>query len=354
MTPDARILRALRTASTIALPIQELATRAGLSPADLATHIAELRSLGYRIELHLPLGYRFIAAPDRLNANDLVALLGIPSHIPGNATGSLRLAREIVVVEETGSTNDLVAQMARAGAEEGLVIFAERQTAGRGRLGRRWESDAHKGLWFSLLLRPEFALANWSRLTTWVAVAISRGLEEALPGCKADIKWPNDVYLAGRKVVGILTETAIDPVGGGGFAVVGIGVNVNQVPEDFPEELAGRATSLRAEASVGYRNGPQHPGGTAAAPLDRQAVAVALLRQLDALYPCLANNFEPIVAEAESRSVLLGQWVEIHSATGAICGTAEALEPDGSLRVRCNDGQVIAVSGGEVTLAKRV
>lgn len=350
MTSNARILRALRLAVD-ALPISELAVQTELSPAAFEAGVAELRSLGYEIELEPTLGYRFVSAPDRLVADDLTAMLSIPDCSSDKTGDPLRLAREILVFEETGSTNDVAARLARTGAAEGLVIFAERQTAGRGRLGRRWESVSHKGLWFSLLLRPSFALSNWSRITTWAAVAIARGIEAALPGSRATIKWPNDIYLAGRKAVGILTETAADPVGGTGFVVVGIGVNVNQSPEDFPEEFTARATSLRASAANSGCGVPPQPC-THGASLDRQAIAVALLRQLDSLYPSLADNFDQIVAEAESRSVVLGQWVEIHSATETICGKAEALEADGSLRVRCEDGQVIAVSGGEVTLAK--
>ena len=159
-----------------------------------------------------------------LNAEALGALLPL----------ARRVGREILVLAETGSTNDVAAQLGRAGAPEGLVVFAERQTAGRGRLGRKWESAAHKGLWFSLLLRPTFALADWARLTTWAAVGIARGLEEALPGFRAAVKWPNDIYLLGKKAVGILCESVAGP---GGYAVVGIGVNVNHTREDFPQEL---------------------------------------------------------------------------------------------------------------------
>jgi len=228
--------------------------------------------------------------------------------------------------------------LGRAGVAEGLVVFAERQTAGRGRLGRKWESVSHKGLWFSLLLRPTFALADWSRLTTWAAVGIARGLEEALPGCRASIKWPNDIYLGGKKAVGILSESAAGPKG---YAVVGIGVNVNHTRADFPEELLARATSLREAAALD------------AAPLERHAVAAALLHQLDALYPALEQQFASIVAEAQARSFLLGRRITVHGSQDSYEATAEALEPDGSLRVRCDDGWMRNVSGGEVSVTPK-
>ena len=156
------------------------------------------------------------------------------------------LVREIVVFEETGSTNELVLQRGRQGADAGLIIFAERQNAGRGRFGRRWESAPHRGLWFSLLLRPALPLARWARLTTWAAVAVAAAVER-VAGRRASIKWPNDVFLDGKKVAGILIESGTDGAGLP-FAVVGIGVNVNHEPSDFPPELGDRATSLKPKS----------------------------------------------------------------------------------------------------------
>ena len=262
-----------------------------------------------------------------LDPNALAAMLPVARQI----------GREILVFDEIGSTNDETARLARAGAESGLAVFAERQTAGRGRFARRWESAAQKGLWFSLLLRPELPLSDWPRLATWAAVGIARGLEEALPSCRATIKWPNDVYLLGRKAAGILIETA---VGEQSFAVVGIGVNINHTGEDFPQDLAGIASSLRQAA------------GANAPALDRQSVAATLLRNLDSLYASLVGDFSPVIAEVESRSLLLGQWIEVTGAAEPICGIVEGLEPDGSLRLRDADGQAQVVSGGEVTVSK--
>lgn len=248
---------------------------------------------------------------------------------------SRRIGSAIKVLGETSSTNDVAGRLGREGAPEGVAVFAERQNAGRGRLSRRWESPPRCGLWFSLLLRPEFSLAIWARLTTWAAVGVARGLEEALQGCRGMVKWPNDIYLGGKKAVGILCESAAGP---GGYAVVGIGVNVNQQITDFPEELRARATSLRETV------------GPDAAPLDRHAVAAALLRQLDALYPLVENNFGEIVEEAQRRSVLIGRSLTVHAPNETYHAMAEGLEPDGSLRVRCADGTLRLISGGEVSI----
>ena len=326
MSPDSRILCTLRAAAT-PIPASELAARLELSRKTLAERIAGLNAAGYQIGLQPHLGYRLTGTPDRLIADDIAAMLGEDSPF------------SVVVFAETRSTNAVAMRLGRTGAPDRTVVFAERQTRGRGRLGRRWESAPHKGLWFSLLLRPNLPFMDWSRLTTWVAVAIARGFEEVLPGCRAQIKWPNDVYLRGCKAAGILIESSMGSRPSDGFAVVGIGVNVNHEAADFPAELASRAISLRQAA------------GPNTAPLDRQAVAVTLLRNLDSLYGRVGTDFQSLVAEATQRGILLGKRVQIEGQGEMFTGIAECLESDGALRVRTDDGHSVTVSGGEVTVA---
>ena len=337
MNPDSRILHALRTAPG-PLPIPDLAAAAEVEPEALKMRIDALRAAGFAINLLPHLGYRLTAAPDRLIPDDLIAML--------RAAGQRDRAPEsILVFAETGSTNDVAARLARSGAAEGLTVFAERQTAGRGRMGRRWESMAHLGLWFSVVIRPGLAASDWSRLTTWAAVAVANGIEDALaslcparPPVRAEIKWPNDIHLNGRKAVGILIESSFGATGRDGYAVVGIGVNVNHTDADFPEELAGLAISMREAV------GPNMP------PLNRSAVAVALLRRLDP--HLLTADFPAIVAEAEARSCLMGKRVELQGGAGPLEGIAEGLEPDGRLRIRCLDGRTVLVCGGEVGIKR--
>jgi BirA family biotin operon repressor/biotin-[acetyl-CoA-carboxylase] ligase len=176
-----------------------------------------------------------------------------------------RIGNRVVVLEETSSTNDVVFAMA-ADHAEGLVVFAERQTAGRGQHGRRWESAAAKGLWFSVLLRPQLSPNELSHLTSWAAQTIADTLhaELALP---ARVKPPNDVYVGDRKVAGILLEMRAVPAAHVG--ILGIGLNVNQTPEDFPEELRGTAASLAMLTSE---------------EVDRHTIAIALLRALARTY----------------------------------------------------------------------
>ena len=193
---------------------------------------------------------------DRLIADELQA------HSPRATIG-----RQIIVLEQTSSTNDAILQVATANSNQGLVLFAEHQTAGRGQRGNRWESAAGKGLWFSILLRPKIQINDSGQLTIWAIETISDVIRTEF-SLEPAIKLPNDVRLSGRKVAGVLVEMRAQEKAPH-LAVVGIGINVNQSLEDFPPELQSRATSL---AMALHR------------PVDRRQLAVALLRYLDRTY----------------------------------------------------------------------
>jgi BirA family biotin operon repressor/biotin-[acetyl-CoA-carboxylase] ligase len=197
---------------------------------------------------------------DRLIADQLQAAL--PCSIIG---------REIIVLEQTSSTNDAILQVASTdglpSTPEGLVVLAEHQTAGRGQRGNRWESAAGKGLWFSILLRPEIQLSASGQLTVWATETIADVIRNEL-GLEPAIKLPNDVQLNRHKVAGVLVEMRAQDKAPH-LAVVGIGINVNQSRDDFPVELQDRAVSLAM--ALGRQ-------------VDRQNFAVALLRNLDLTY----------------------------------------------------------------------
>jgi len=176
------------------------------------------------------------------------------------------IGREIIVLEQTGSTNDAVLEMARD-SNEGLVLFAEEQTAGRGQRGNRWESPARKGLWFSVLLRPKIDINQSAQLTAWAAEAVSDSIQKDF-FLETSIKLPNDIQIDGRKVAGVLVEMRAQEKGPH-LAIAGIGINVNQSLQDFPEKLRDRAISLAV--ALGRR-------------VDRQKFAIVLLRNLDRSY----------------------------------------------------------------------
>ena len=182
------------------------------------------------------------------------------------ALGAQLIGRELIVLAETTSTNDVIAQMA-ADKAEGLVVIAEKQTTGRGQYGRHWESALGKGLWLSVLLRPKIFVTDSARLTNFLARTIAETIQETV-GVDATIKPPNDVYLGGRKVAGVLVEMRVE-TGGGYCAIAGLGLNINHALEDFPPELRETAGSLAVIAGHA---------------LDRFELTVALLRNLDQGY----------------------------------------------------------------------
>jgi BirA family biotin operon repressor/biotin-[acetyl-CoA-carboxylase] ligase len=321
---DSQILRALGQ-SAVHLTSTDLANQLGAPAETVESRLAELCAAGFEIEDRPGFGFRLLGAPDRLVADDLIARLGDGGFI-----------REIVVFEETDSTNDFAMRRGRQGGGGGFAVFAERQTAGRGRFGRRWDSASHQGIWFSLLLRPSLPFAEWPRLTTWAAVSLASAIEETIR-VRTEIKWPNDIYIEGKKISGILAEVGVD-VAGKSFAVVGIGVNVNHLPADFPKELSGKAGSLR-----------EFKGEL----VDRSALTVALLRALDARAPDLEHAFENIVRDASVRSVLLGRWIRVQAGEAISEGIAEKLDEDGHLLLRTADGGLSRLTAGEVTIISR-
>jgi BirA family biotin operon repressor/biotin-[acetyl-CoA-carboxylase] ligase len=327
MTVDAKILAALRAAPW-GVSGSELARHLGMTRAGVWTHIEELRALDYDIEASPHLGYRLLGAPDALHADDLAARLG-KTRVVG---------REIHVFQETTSTNDVAARLARGGAAEGAVVFAESQTKGRGRLGRTWISPAGKGLWFTVLLRPHIPPQETTQLTVAAATALSRAVT-LQTGLVPEIKWPNDILIRGRKLAGILTEmrAELDQVQ---EVLLGIGMDVNLEAGDFPAALRSTATSLRIE--TGQK-------------INRAELAVAILRELDCGYQVVADGqFERLAQQWEESCTTLGCQVAIRMGDRVIRGRAESLDDDGALLVRGTHGHLERIVGGDVTVEKVV
>lgn len=326
MTIDAQILRALRQAGAGAVSGADIAQRLGLSRAAIWARIEDLRQLGYDIAASPHQGYRLLGVPDVLHADDLLARL---------PDGQI-IGREIRVFQSTASTNDMVERLARDGLDEGVVVFAESQTKGRGRLGRTWHSPAGKGLWFSLLLRPDLRPQAATQLTIVAATALTRAIREQT-GLKPEIKWPNDILIHGRKVVGILTELSaeLDHVK---HITLGIGVDVNQRADEFPAEMRKLATSLSLEA------------GRA---VNRPDLAAAILIELDRDYRRIREGqFARLAEEWEAQCVTLGRRVSIFVGGRVVTGRAESLDDDGALLLRTEHGRLERIIGGDVRLEK--
>lgn len=233
----------------------------------------------------------------------------------------------LMVRDEVDSTNDEVRRLAEAGAPDGRVVIADRQTAGRGRRGAAWICPPGEALAFSVLVRPEQPKALWPRLALAAGLAVAEGLEAF--GVATGIKWPNDVWIGGRKVSGVLVEAGAD------FAIIGIGVNVNVT--DFPKELASIATSLRLETGV-----------TA----NRADVLASILCRLEWRRWQIGADFPDLLAAVRTRCVLTGRTVTLTAADGPRAGVVAGIGDGGELLLRGERGIERLLQADEVRVVE--
>jgi BirA family biotin operon repressor/biotin-[acetyl-CoA-carboxylase] ligase len=304
---------------------EAISGKLGLSRAAVWKHVNALRGQGYRIEAVPARGYRLTAIPDRLGALEIGPLLNTQD-----------LGQTLHCSDELPSTNDRARELADAGASHGEVVVAESQSAGRGRRGRNWASPPGRNLYLSVILRPNLPPQRAPEITLVASVAACDACRKA--GVEVGIKWPNDLLVGGRKVAGILTELSAEPdlVH---WVVLGIGVNLNSGPGDFPAELRGQATSLSIERGQ---------------PVPRALFAAALLSELEQwLDRHAAEGFGPIREAWRERSVTLGREVRVDAEGGEISGVAEDIDASGALLVRGKSGLARVVSG-DVRMVPRV
>lgn len=240
-----------------------------------------------------------------------------------------RLGRQFLFEPVVGSTMDFARDAAREGAVEGTVVAADEQTAGRGRLGRSWVNPPAVNLASTLVLRPPRALLRWIAMIA--PLAVTRAVED-IAALRTDIKWPNDVQIAGNKLSGILIETDMTD-GREPIVLVGVGINVNFDPREH-EEIRGLATSLRAELKRD---------------VEREPLLAAYLLRFEELYDAAKQGESPLQAW-RARLATLGQHVHASWPGGEANGLAEDVDEDGALLVRIAEDAVVRVEAGDVTL----
>lgn len=292
--------------------------RSGLNPACAEEVISELRRIGLPIAASAQGQWRLERPlPDLLSAEELLA------RSEGDA---VPIRWSAVVLDQVESTNDLLLRQEAAGAAEGFVVAAQRQSRGRGRLGRRWESGSPGGIYASLLLRPRLAFSQIHRLTILTTVAAAEAVEE-VTGFSPKIKWPNDLIGSRGKLGGILTEVVAQ---GGRLrgGVVGVGINVSQ--ESFPEGIRDRASSLLIETGCVFR---------------RVEILAALLRRVALRYE---GDFAEIREAWEWRCESLGKVVRARQGGNTVEGYASGLDEDGLLLLRTEAGAVVPLIAGEL------
>jgi BirA family biotin operon repressor/biotin-[acetyl-CoA-carboxylase] ligase len=264
--------------------------------------------------------------PDRIDEGELLGALrpGLPW-------------TDLVCLAVTDSTNRVAMEMAEKGAKHGTVVVADAQTAGRGRMGRRWVSPAGKNLYVSLLLRPSVPTVDATRLALVAGVALADAVEAV--GVPAALKWPNDLYCGGRKAAGILAEMASDP-DGVRHVVIGVGLNVNVEEDDFPPDLRGTATSLRICAGTPFR---------------RVDVLARLLEAFGTRYAeFIGSGFASLRDGWDRRDFLRGRRVLLRRQGGERWGIADGLDAGGALRFLPDDGAAIeSVHSGEILDVRR-
>jgi BirA family transcriptional regulator, biotin operon repressor / biotin---[acetyl-CoA-carboxylase] ligase len=305
------LLALLAENTTIVISGAKIAKEIGVSRQQVFRWIETLRALGVRVKGHPRTGYHIERAPDIL----------APQLLRHRLSGTA-FAKRIHHFFKADSTNTIAMHLGEEGEPHGAVVIAEDQTAGRGRAGRTWLTDKSAGICCSVLVRPTIPPAHAPLLTLVAGLAARDAASEELTSVP-DIRWPNDLIVHGRKFGGILTEMHAEP-DRLHYAVIGIGINVNQ--QKMPAAIEETATSLRIES------GKMH---------SRLELLVRLLRHLDRYYNLYLNEGPmPIVRRfAEVSSYFRGKRVRITTARESFIGTTAGLESSGVLRVTRDDGR---------------
>ena len=303
---------------------EAMSQQLGISRAAVWKAIETLRQEGYVITSAPNRGYRLDSAPDRIREGEL------SGYLAGCTLGS-----SLLCLDAIDSTNTECKRRAMAGAPHGLVVLSEEQSGGRGRRGRSFQSPRGRGLYLSVLLRPNLSLAEVNDFTTWVAVAVCDGIEAAC-GVRPQIKWTNDLILGGKKLCGILTELGLESETHSlQYLVTGIGVNVNHAPEDFDEEVRSIATSLSMYLGK---------------PVRRAALAVEIIRALDKMYAGFPQNKQEYLARYRADCMTIGKEIQVITPTSRQEAKALAIDDEFRLVVEFPDGTQTALSAGEVSV----
>lgn len=298
---------------------EAVSEKLGITRAAVWKQVELLRAEGYVIDSLTRRGYRLREAPDLLTQEEIQA---------GLSAGEFGC--RVFAMETVDSTNEEAKRRAEQDAPHGSVFVAEQQTGGKGRLGRRWDSAAGSGLWFSLLLRPRALPSQTAGITLLAGLAVCRAIRRET-GCQASIKWPNDVVLGTKKVCGILTEMSaeMDQIH---YVVVGIGINVKKGA--FPAELQEKAVSLEAGAGR---------------PVRRVPLLQRILEEFELLYREYGVSSFPL-EEYSSLCVSLGRRIRFFRNGSEVHGTAVAVEKDGGLVAELENGETAVVTSGEVVV----
>ncbi len=322
MSTRDRILSLFRSRPQAYFSGQEISEQLSISRTAVWKQVKALRELGFNIEAKHSCGYRLLDSPDVLVAAEIETALRTKV-----------VGCKVITLSEVDSTNTRLKELAgEESVAEGTVLVADRQSAGRGRLGRRWSSPAGVNLYCSILLRPQIPVQQAPQLTFLSAVAVAETLNRicAVP---AVVKWPNDVLVNGAKIAGLLNEMDAETERIH-FVILGIGINLNMTPEQFPEPLNYPATSACLES--GRR-------------IARGLFLRTLLQNLDRHYrEFQRRGFAPIRGRWERLCHIMNSRVAVDQNGHVLQGTVVGLDADGALRLQTVDGDIQRILAGDV------
>ena len=300
---------------------QQISKDLHVSRTAIWKHINVLKERGYIFESSTRKGYRLIYAPNLLTPREIDSALHTET-----------FGRHVVYLESTQSTNEEAKKIAREGAEEGTIVVAEEQITGHGRLARGFYSPFAKGIWFSLILRPKFFPMEASKCTLLAAVGVCRGIRR-MGLADAGIKWPNDILVHGKKLVGILTlmSASMEKID---YIIMGIGINTGIKKNEFPEDFREGATSFLNEGIN----------------VSRKDLLAAILGELEKEYSIAQDEgFDKVLDDWRALSVTLGQEVRIIFGDDSYTGKAVDIDRDGCLLVNTGS-EVKRVIAGDVSI----
>ncbi|MCM1143251.1 MAG: biotin--[acetyl-CoA-carboxylase] ligase [Blautia sp.] len=323
-TDKSNILSLLRSSGDY-VSGQQLCNQFQVSRTAVWKVMNQLKEEGYQIESIPHKGYRLLESPETLSKSEILSRLE-----------TVWAGQEVYYLEKTGSTNIDAKRYAEEGAPHGTTIVADMQTAGRGRRGRSWQSPAGSAIYMSILLKPDFPPDKASMLTLIMALSVADAVAE-VTGLEAGIKWPNDVVVNQKKICGILTELTVesDYIQS---VVIGVGINVNNnSPEEFPEEIRRTATSLKIESGV---------------QISRAALIGSVLSHFEKNYDTFVIKLDlSDLLDAYHRRLLnRNAQVNVLDPKGNYTGIARGINAAGELLVERENGDIIAVYAGEVSV----
>lgn len=324
MTLREAVLKALKEKNGDWISGEALSNHLNVSRTTIWKQVKTLLDAGYVIESSPKKGYRIIAPADLLSPEEV--LPGLETKLFGQSS--------FIYYQETDSTNKRARALAAEGYPEGTIVVAEKQIEGKGRRGRSWYSPIKQGIYLSLIIRPIIPLKQISRVSLLAAVAVSEALEEEL-NLKPQIKWPNDILINNRKIAGILSE-AITDMDSIEYIVIGIGININNPPEEFPDDFRTPPTSALGETQT---------------PVSRIDLLRRLLLSFENHYTLLQKgDFTHTLEKAKSLSLVIGKEVRLDEKDMIISGLAFDIDDNGFLLVKDQSGTIHTVMSGEISV----